>query len=127
MAVPSDWRRFVEAAGGAYWEITVNNDEPFSRTITYKNVNLTAATFEGGVRAAFEESSTVLRVFTFGTPALVGADTLVTFSITEANIEALRNGADAGAIEQLFHNIKCTPSGGSKATHFAGPFNLQGA
>ena len=127
MAVPSDWRRFIEAAGGAYWEITANNGEPFSQTITYKNANLTAAAFEGGIRAAFEETSTILRAFTFGTPTLVGADTVVTFSITEAHIEELREGTDAGAIEQLFHNIKCTPSGGSKSTHFAGPFNLQGA
>lgn len=127
MAVPSDWRRFVEAAGGAYWEITANNGEPFSRTITYKNINLTAAAFEGGVRAAFEETSAVLVSFSFGTPSLVGSDTVVTIAINESNIENLREGTDAGAIEQLFYTIKCTPSGGSKSTHFAGPFNLQGA
>lgn len=127
MAVPSDWRRFVEAAGGAYWPLTVNNSEPFSQTVTYKNVDLTAAEFEGAVRAAFEESAAILRAFTFSVPTLVGADTVVTFSITEANIELLRAATDPGAIEQLFFNIKCTPSGGIKSTHFAGPFNLQGA
>jgi len=127
MAVPSDWRRFVEAAGGAYWAITANNGEPFSQTITYKDVNLTGAAFEGGVRAAFEETSAILRAFTFSAPALVGTDTVVTFSITEANVELLRAATDPGAIEQLFFNIKCTPSGGSKSTHFAGPFHLQGA
>lgn len=125
MAVPSNWRRLVEDAGGAYWEITANNGEPFERVVTYKDINLTAATFEGGVRAAYEEASPVLRAFTFSSE-LVGSDTVVTISITEANVEALRVGSDAGAIEQLFYTIKCTPSGGSKSTHFAGLFNLQG-
>lgn len=125
MAVPSTWPRDIAAAGGAYWPLTVFNDEPFSRTITYKNVDLTSAAFEGGVRAAFEESSAVLQTFTFS-DQLLGADTILTISISEVGIEALRNGADAGAIEQLFYTIKCTPSGGSKSTHFAGEFNLQG-
>lgn len=126
MAVPSNWPQTIRDAGGAYWPITANNGEPFSRTITYKDVDLTDATFEGGVRAAFEESSAILRAFTFDDPVLDGADTVVTFSISEANVEDLRDGSDAGAIEQLFHSIKCTPDGGSKKTHFAGPFNLQG-
>lgn len=125
MAVPANWRRLVEDAGGAYWEITAFNGEPFERVVTYKNVDLSEAAFEGGLRAAFEESSPVLRTFTFAAE-LVSTDTVVTFSIIEANIEAIRDGVDAGAIEQLFYTIKCTPDGGSKSTHFAGPFNLQG-
>lgn len=125
MAVPSDWRRFVEAAGGAYWEITAFNGEPFERTVTYKNVDLSGAAFDGGVRAAFEETSAVLEAFTFAVE-FVGADTVMTFSIAQLDVELLRDGADAGAIEPLFYTIKCTPSGGSKSTHFAGLFNLQG-
>lgn len=125
MAVPSNWPQLIKAAGGAHWDIPVHNGEPFVTTITYKDVDYTGAAFEGGVRAAYEEASAVLCPFTFN-KQLVAADTVVTVSITEANIEALRIGLDAGAIEQLFYNIKCTPTGGSKQTHFAGEFNLQG-
>lgn len=125
MAVPSNWRCFVEAAGGAYYDVSAHNGEPFVWQLTYKNVDYTAVPFEGGVRAAYEESSTQLQSFTFD-KQLVGAHTVVTVSITEAGVEALRSGADAGAIEALYYSIKCTPPGGSKQTHFAGFFNLQG-
>lgn len=127
MAVPNNWPQTIRAAGGEYYPVTVFNGEPFWRSLMFKNVDLTTATFEGGVRASFEESSPVLRAFTFGTPTMVGADTVVSVSITEANIEALRSGVDAGAIEQLFYNIKYTPSGQPKETLLAGEFNLQGA
>lgn len=127
MAVPSNWPQTIRSAGGEYLPLTAFNDEPFWRTLTFKNVDLTTATFSGGIRAAFEEASAVLQAFTFGTPTIVGADTVVSVSITEANIEALRDGVDAGAIEQLFYNIKYTPSGQPKETLLAGEFKLQGA
>ncbi len=126
MPVPSDWPQTIAAAGGAYWPITAFNDEPFVKVITYKNVDYSGATFSGGVRAAFEESSPILQPFSFN-PVLLGTDTVVTVSIAEADLQDLRDGTDPGAIEGLFHNIKCTPSGGTKITHFAGPFQLQGA
>lgn len=126
MAVPSNWPQHIRAASGEYMPLAVNNDEPLELVMTLKNVNYTSAAFEGGVRAAFEEASPVLQAFTFS-PALVGSDTVVTVSISEGNIEALRVGLDAGAIEHLFYAIKCTPSGGIKTTHFAGEFLLGGA
>lgn len=126
MPVPMDWPQQIVAAGGAYWPQVAFNDEPFEAFFVMKNVDYSGATFEGGVRAAFEETSPVLKTFTF-TKTLLGADTVVKFTIAEVDIEALRFGSDSGAIETLFYNIKCTPSGGSKATYFAGEFKLQGA
>lgn len=126
MPVPSDWPQQIVAAGGAYWPQVAFNDEPFSATYVLKGVDYTGAAFEGGVRAAFEESSPMLKAFTF-TKTLLGSDTVVKFALVEADVQDLRDGSDPGAIETLFYNVKCTPSGGSKGTHFAGPFKLQGA
>ena len=60
---------------------------------------------------------------------LPGGDTVVEVSISEADIEALREsyGDDPGAVQTLFYSIKVTPSGGDKRTFFAGEFNLMGA
>lgn len=125
MAVPSNWRQMVDAGPGTYLERVAQNGEPFVWIVTYKDVDYSAVPFEGGVRAAYEETSPVLQAFSFA-QQFIGGHTIVTVSISEANIQALRDGADAGAIEQLFYTIKSTPPGGSKQTHFAGPFNLQG-
>lgn len=126
MAVPSNWPQTIRAAGGEYVPLTQFNGEPFQTILTFKNADMTSAAFEGGVRGAFEEGSAALQVFTFGAPSLVGADTVMTVSISEANIKALRDGIDPGAIEELFYSIKYTPSGGAKRTAFAGQFYLQG-
>jgi hypothetical protein len=126
MPVPSDWPQQIAAAGGAYWPLSLFNDEPFAEVFTFPGLDMTGAAFSGGVRAAFEESSAVLQAFTF-TPVLIGSDTMVTVSISEADVEALRSGFDPGAIETLFHNIKCTRAGSTKLTYFAGEFKLQGA
>ena len=129
MAVPSNWPQSIKAAGGFHAPITVFNDEPFSTTLTIKNVDYTGATFSGNIRAAFEASSAVLKAFTFGTAALVSSDTVVSVSLSEADIESLRAAYDddPGAIQTLFYNIKVTPSGGAKRTFFAGEFFLMGA
>lgn len=129
MAVPSNWPQSIRAAGGFHAPITVFNDEPFSTTLTIKDVDYTGAAFSGSIRAAFEASSAILESFTFGTPALASGDTVVPVSISEADIEALRAAYDddPGAIQTLFYNIKVTPSGGAKRTFFAGEFFLMGA
>ncbi|HMO74098.1 MAG TPA: hypothetical protein PKD48_02010 [Sphingopyxis sp.] len=126
MTVPATWLRDIAAAGGAYWPLTIFNAEPFIRIITYVGVDYTAATFEGGIRAAFEDSSELLQPFGFATE-LSDGNTLVTVSIAEEDVITLRGGVDLGAIETLFHNIKCTPPGGDKLTHFAGELFLHGA
>lgn len=126
MAVPSTWPRDIAAAGGAYWPLTLFNDEPRIDTFTIKDVDYTGATFEGNIRAAFEESSAVLKSFSFDAQ-LVGSDTVVTVELSESDVTALRSGTDPGAIETLFYNIKVTPSGGSKQTWFVGDFKVMGA
>lgn len=127
MAVPSDWPQKISAAGGFYAPITQFNDEPFVSDITFDGVDYTGAAFVGSIRAAFEIDSAELEAFTFGTPSLVGSDTVVSVSITEADVEALRDGTEPGAIETLYYSIKITPSGGAKRTFFAGEFYLMGA
>ena len=127
MAVPSNWPQSIRAAGGYYHAFEVFNDEPFVQPLVFEGEDYTAATFSGGVRAAFEASSAVLESFTFGTATLVGGNTHVTVSLLEADVESLRDGDDPGAVETLFYNIKITPSGGSKATNLAGEFKLMGA
>lgn len=126
MAVPTTWPRDIAAAGGAYWPLTLFNDEPRVDVFTIKDADYTGATFEGGIRAAFEESSPVLKSLSFDAD-LSGSDTIVTVSLSEADVLALRSGADPGAIETLFYNIKVTPSGGEKQTWFAGEFKVMGA
>lgn len=127
MAVPSNWPQTIKAAGGAYVPLTVFSNEPIWRVMTFKNVDLTGAEFVGKVRAAFEDSSAVLRDFFFGTPTLVGADTVVTFAMNAPEVETLRTGTDPGAIETLFYNIQYTPDGGILQTLFAGELFIQGA
>lgn len=127
MAAPSDWGRFIEAAGGIYVPLTVNNDEEFSQQLTLEGVDYTDAEFSGGVRAEYEASSAILAGFNWGTPALVGSDTVVRVALSEAVIEGLRSGSDPGAVERFYYNIKVTPSGGLKRTFFAGEFLLLGA
>lgn len=129
MAVPSNWPQLIKAAGGHYAPLSVFNDEPFVTTLTIKNVDYSGAAYSGSIRAAFEASSAVLETFTFGTPTFAGGDTVVEVSISEADIEALREsyGDDPGAVQTLFYSIKVTPSGGDKRTFFAGEFNLMGA
>lgn len=126
MAVPATWPRDIAAAGGAYWPLTLFNDEPMAITFTIKDVDYSGAAFEGSIRAAFEEASTVLKSFSFSS-SLVGSDTVVVASLSESDILALRSGLDPGAIETLFYNIKVTPSGESKQTWFAGEFRVMGA
>lgn len=127
MAVPSNWPQSIRAAGGYYHAFEVFNDEPFVQRLIFENVNYTGASFSGGVRAAFEQSSSVLETFTFSTPTLDGSNTIITVSLAEADVESLRSGVDPGAIETLFYSIKITPSGGSKATNLAGEFKVMGA
>ncbi|MGV7119546.1 hypothetical protein [Sphingopyxis sp. 550A] len=126
MAVPSTWPRDIAAAGGAYWPLTLFNDEPLTISFTIKDVDYSGAAFEGNIRAAFEESSAVLKAFDFSASP-VGADTLVIATLAESDVLALRSGVDPGAIETLFYSIKVTPSGGSKQTFFAGDFKVMGA
>ena len=102
------------------------NDEPRIDTFTIRDVDYTAAAFEGNIRAAFEESSAVLKSFSFDAQ-LVGSDTVVTVELSEGDVLDLRSGTDPGAIETLFYNIKVTPSGGSKQTWFVGDFKVMGA
>lgn len=125
MTVPATWPRDIAAAGGAYWRLPAHNDEPLLFYFTIRDVDYTSAGFEGGVRAAYEESSPVLQAFGFDAQ-LVGGHTVVAVSISEGNIENLRVGTDPGATETLFHNIKVTPPGGTKRTWFAGEFMLMG-
>lgn len=126
MGVPATWPREIAAAGGAYAPLSIFNDEPFIQKMTIKRFDYTAAAFEGGVRAAFEESSPVLKAFQFD-PVLVGDDTEVTFGILDAvDVKVLRSAVDPGAIETLFYSIKVTPVGGEKQTWLAGEFKLQG-
>ena len=127
MAVPSNWPQSIRAAGGYYHAFEVFNDEPFVQRLIFEGKDYTAATFAGGVRAAFEASSAVLEAFTFSTPTLIDGNTHVTVSLLEADVEGLREGDDPGAIETLFYSIKITPSGGGKATNTAGEFKLMGA
>ena len=127
MAVPSDWPQQIRAAGGAHVPLTIFNDEPFVQKFTIKLFDYTGATFEGGIRAAFEESSAVLQAFNFNA-TLVGDDTEVEFGISDqTDVVALRSAVDPGAINTLYHNIKVTPVGGEKQTWFAGEFKVQGA
>lgn len=126
MAVPSTWPRDIAAAGGAYWPLTLFNDEPLTISFTIKGVDYSGAAFEGNIRAAFEESSAVLKSFSFSA-SLVGSDTIVIATLSESDVLALRSGVDPGAIETLFHSIKVTPDGGSKQTFFAGDFKVMGA
>lgn len=126
MAVPSNWPQLIAAAGGAYWPLSLFNDEPRVDVFTIKDVDYTGATFEGSIRAAFEETSPVLKSLSFDAD-LVGSDTVVTVSLSESDVLALRSGFDPGAIETLFYNIKVTPAGGSKQTWFAGEFKVMGA
>lgn len=126
MAVPSTWPRDIAAAGGAYWPLTLFNAEPLGISFTVKGVNYSAATFEGDIRAAFEESSAVLKSFSFDVDA-VGADTLILATLSESGVLALRSGVDPGALETFFYSIKVTPSGGAKQTWFAGEFKVMGA
>lgn len=127
MAVPSNWPQSIRAAGGLYFDFEVFNDEPFDWDIIVEGEDLTGCTFSGGIRAAFEATSAVLKSFTFGTPALDGTNTVIPVSLPEVDVEALREGEDPGAIETLFYNIKATPSGETKATFLAGAFKLMGA
>lgn len=126
MTVPATWPRDIAAAGGAYWQLPQFNDEPLNCGFTIMNVDYTDADFEGGVRAAFEESSPVLKAFTFDTE-LVDGHTVVTFTLSESDIQDLRAGTDPGANETLFWNLKVTPDGEPKRTWFAGEFILMGA
>lgn len=127
MAVPSNWPQLIRAAGGYHHAFEVFNDEPFVQPLIFEGEDYSGAAFSGGVRAAFEASSAVLKAFTFGAPTLTGGDTYITVSLAEADVEALRNGSDPGAIQTLFYNIKITPLGGSKATNLVGEFKLMGA
>ncbi len=126
MAVPSDWRRFIEAAGGAYRPLSLFNDEPLVDVFTIEGVDYTGAAFEGKIRAAFELSSPALKSFSFDAN-LVGSDTVVEVSLSESDIQALRSSSDPGAINTLFYSIKCTPDGGTKQTWLAGEFQVMGA
>ncbi|ALJ14136.1 hypothetical protein [Sphingopyxis macrogoltabida] len=126
MTVPATWPRDIAAAGGAYWQLPQFNDEPLNCVFTVMDTDYTDADFEGGVRAAFEESSPVLKAFTFSTE-LVEGHTIVTFGLSESDIQDLREGTDPGANETLFWNLKVTPDGEPKRTWFAGEFILMGA
>lgn len=126
MAVPSTWPRDIAAAGGVYEPLTIFNDEPLVDVFTIEGVDYTSATFEDDIRAAFEESSAVLKSFTFDAQ-LVGSDTVVTRTLSESDVRDLRDGSDPGAIEPLFHSTKVTPAGGDKQTWFAGEIRLMGA
>lgn len=127
MAVPSNWPQLIRAAGGYYYAFDVFNDEPFVQDLVFETKDYTAATFSGGVRAAFEASSPVLKAFTFSAVTLDDGNSFLTVSLLEADVESLRAGVDPGAIETLFYNIKITPAGGIKATNLAGEFKLMGA
>lgn len=127
MAVPSNWPQLIRAAGGYYHAFEVFNDEPFVQDMVFEAKDYSGATFAGGVRAAFEATSPVLKAFTFGAATLDDGNTFLTVSLLEADVESLRVGVDPGAIETLFYNIKITPPGGSKATNLAGEFKLMGA
>lgn len=126
MAVPSNWPQQIKAAGGVHRPLSLFNDEPLVDVFTIEDVDYTGAAFEGKIRAAFELSSAVLKSFSFN-KSLVGSDTVVEVTLSEADVESLRSAADPGAINTLFYNIKCTPSGSTKQTWFAGEFQVMGA
>lgn len=126
MAVPTTWPRDIAAAGGAYWPLTLFNAVPFRETFTLVGVDYTGADFTGEIRAAFEQTSTVLKEFGF-VLTLVGGDTVVEFGLSASDVASLRSGADLGALETLFYVIRVEPAGADQAGFFAGELKLMGA
>ena len=126
MAVPSSWPRDIADAGGAYWPLTLFNAVPFREAFTLEGVDYTGASFTGEIRAAFEQTSTVLKEFGF-VPTLVGGDTVVEFGLSASDVAALRSAADPGALNTLFYIIRIEPVGEDEAGFFAGELKLMGA
>lgn len=126
MAAPSDYRALVQSAGAGYRDYVISNDQPWSLVITWAGIDYTAATIAADVRTLpdLQLSGTALTV---GTPTLVGADTVVTISLSEAQVEALGVPAEPGREIVLYYRVHVTPSGGAKRLRLAGKLTRLGS
>jgi hypothetical protein len=126
MTAPPNFAALVRAAGAGYADLSIFNDEPLAWVMTIKGVNLTGAAFSGQVIPTLD-AAVGDQALTFGTPTLVGGDTVLTVSLTESQVEGLGTAASAAEPLTLFYNIKCTPAGGAKQTIIAGRLTRVGS
>lgn len=102
----------LDGAGAAPLGIVRGN--AFRDTVTIKDVDWTARSFEAALRATpFNgNGGAPAPLATFGVAvALVGGSTVLTLSLTEAQVDALPSVTPAGADLALFWDLKHTSAG----------------
>lgn len=126
MAAPSNYAALVTGAGAAYRDIELANDAPFELFFAIEGEDLTDATFAADVRT-LPDLQIVGTTMTVGAAALDGDDTLVKFSLSEAEVEALGTPPEPGRESVLYYRVHVTPSGGVKQLWLAGKFTRLGS
>ncbi|MEO9521706.1 MAG: hypothetical protein ABJC88_17015 [Parasphingorhabdus sp.] len=121
MAVFDNW---LVSLGVYRRDIVQPREVQFSHTLVFEDEDLTAAAFEGGVKAEPGQTSAALGSFTFGTPTLDSGDTTVVATMSQAIMDALPENTDAADPVELAYDIYVTPSGGNRELAMAGIFKV---
>ncbi len=116
MAAPPNYAALVTGAGAGYLEDVMANDAPYALVVTIEGDDATADTFAADIMTQPDlrliGSAVAMSV---STPVLEGADTVVTCSLTETQVQDLGSAPEIGREIELYARVHRTPSGGDKA------------
>lgn len=109
---------------------------PFKFEIDLEGLSLTGATFAMGVRASRDATAAAVTLATTVSPAegiSVSVATVdgqpvstIQIRINETTMEGMPAATEVGDDLVYFWDMHITPSGGSKAVYFEGPFTVKG-
>jgi hypothetical protein len=121
MTIFNGW---LKALGNYRRDIDQAREAPFSHLLLFADEDLTAASFEGGVKAEPGQITAALGSFTFGTPTLADGDTTVVATMSQALVDALPENTDVVEPISLVYDIYVTESGGSRTLVMGGIFRV---
>jgi hypothetical protein len=119
MAVGADFRAALRAAGIIYYPLFFSNFAPLRRLFIFQGVDVSGGSFAAQLRMLPDAGGGALATLTCAA-SLVGADTHLVISASEATVEGLPAAAELGRNAEYHWDCEMTPTGEAKRKIFAG-------